>query len=293
MQWTLEQLRHFVAAAESGSFSAAARGLGRAQSAVSTSVGLLEADLGVELFDRSRRNATLSSAGEVMLQEARELLRQAGALEQRALSFSAGREARLSIALDEGLPYLVADQLLKELAERYPALELTLLNGTATEVEDYVERGRASLAFHFDRGDPGSAFAHRHLGNVAQGIFVVRGHPLAALPEVGRNDLARHRQLLMQMDGVDQVMLSPAVWRADSSYNIAAMAANGVGWAILPLNIGEYQGFSNELVRVRCADLFLPMLSVRTLWLQGGSLSEMELWLQQRMGQLLRTGAQA
>ncbi|MBO1011933.1 LysR family transcriptional regulator [Achromobacter sp. SD115] len=291
MQWTLEQLRHFVTAAESGSFSAAARRLGRAQSAVSTSVGLLEADLSVELFDRSRRNATLTPAGEVMLQEARELLRQAGALEQRALSFAAGREARLSIALDEGFPYLVADQLLKELAERYPALELTLLNGTATQVADYVERGRASLAFHFDRGDPGSAFAHRHLGNVAQGIFVVQGHPLAALPEVGRNDLARHRQLLMQMDGVDQVMLSPSVWRADSSYNIAAMAANGVGWAILPLNVGEYEGFSNALVSVRCADLFLPMLSVRTLWLQGGSLSETELWLQQRMGQLLRAGA--
>ncbi len=290
MQWTLEQLRQFVAAAEAGSFSAAARRLGRAQSAVSTSVGLLEADLGVELFDRSRRNATLTAAGAVMLQEARELLRQAGSLEQRALSFAAGREAQLSIALDEGLPYLVADQLLKELAERYPALELSQLNGTATEVADYVEQGRASLAFHFDRGDPGSVFAHRHLGNVAQGIFVAQAHPLAALPEVGRNDLARHRQLLMQMDGVDQVVLSPTVWRADSSYNIAAMAANGVGWAILPLNIGEYEGFSSALVSVRCTDLFLPMLSVRTLWLQGGTLSETEQWLQQRMGQLLRAG---
>lgn len=293
MQWTLDQLRQFAAAAEAGSFSAAGRRLGRAQSAISTSVGLLEADLGVELFDRSRRNATLTPAGEVMLQEARELLRQAGALEQRALAFAAGREARLSIALDEGLPYLVADQLLKELAERYPALELTQLNGTATEVAGYVEQGRASLAFQFDRGDPGTAFAHRHLGNVAQGIFVAQGHPLAALAEVGRNDLARHRQLLMQMDGVEQVVLSPSVWRADSSYNIAAMAAHGVGWAILPLNIGEYEGFSNQLVSVRCADLFLPMLSVRTLWLQGGSLSETEQWLQQRMGQLLRAGAPA
>ncbi len=293
MQWTLDQLRQFVAAAESGSFSAAARRLGRAQSAVSTAVALLEADLGLELFDRSRRNATLTAAGEVMLQEARELLRQAGALEQRALSFAGGREARLAVAFDEGLPYLAVDELVKELAERYPALELTQLNGTATEVADYVEQGRASLAFHFDRGDPGSAFAHRHLGNVAQGIFVAPGHPLAALPEVGRNDLARHRQLLMQMDDVEQMVLSPTVWRADSSYNIAAMAANGVGWAILPLNIGEYQGFSNPLVSVRCADLFLPMLSVRTLWLQGGRLSETEQWLQQRLGQLLRAGTSA
>lgn len=288
MQWTLEQLRQFVAAAQAGSFSAAARQLGRAQSAVSTSVGLLEADLGVEQFDRSRRNATLTPAGEVMLQEARELLRQAGGLEQRALAFAGGRDARLSIALDEALPHLVLGALLKELAERFPALELTQLNGTATEVADYLRQGRASLAFHLDRGDPGPSFAHRRLGDVAQGIFVARGHPLAALPAAGRSDLARHRQLVMQMDGVDDLVLSPTVWRADSCYAIAAMAADGVGWAILPLNIAEYEGNRQALIRVPSEDLSLPMLPVRSLWLQGGRLGETESWMQQRMEQLLR-----
>ncbi|WMD21672.1 LysR family transcriptional regulator [Achromobacter seleniivolatilans] len=291
MQWTLDQLRQFVAAADAGSFSAAARQLGRAQSAVSTSVGLLEADLGVELFDRSRRNATLTPAGEVMLQEARELLRQAGGLNQRALSFAGGQDARLSIALDEALPYLVLGALVSELAGRFPALELTQLNGTATEVADYVQQGRARIAFHFDRGEPGSAFAHRYLGNVAQGIFVAAAHPLAKLPEVTRKDLARYRQLVMQMDGVDDVVLSPTVWRTDSFYSIAGMVADGLGWAILPLNIAEYESFRTALTRVPCAGLSLPMLSVRTLWLQGATLSGTELWLQQRMEQLLRAGA--
>ncbi|MCC3263692.1 LysR family transcriptional regulator, partial [Paenibacillus polymyxa] len=81
-----------MAAAEAGSFSAAGRRIGRAQSAVSTAVGLLEADLGVELFDRSRRIAVLTPAGEVMLLEAKELLRQAGGLSQRALAFAGGQE---------------------------------------------------------------------------------------------------------------------------------------------------------------------------------------------------------
>jgi DNA-binding transcriptional LysR family regulator len=288
MQWTLDQIRHFVAAADAGSFSAAARSLGRAQSAVSTSVGILEADLGVELFDRSRRNATLTPAGEVLLQEARELLRQAGGLDQRALSFAAGQDARLSIALDEALPYQVLGALVLELAERFPALELTQLNGTATEVADYVQQGRASIAFHFDRGDPGSAFAHRYLGNVAQAVFVAARHPLAALAEVTRTDLAHYRQLVMQMDGVDDVVLSPTVWRTDSFYSIAGMVADGLGWAILPLNIAEYESFRTTLARVPCAGLALPMLSVRTLWLQGATPGATELWLQQRMGQLLR-----
>src|SRR5256885_3986273 len=46
MEWTLDRLKHFVAVAEAGTMTEAARRLGRAQSAVSTAIGLLEADLG-------------------------------------------------------------------------------------------------------------------------------------------------------------------------------------------------------------------------------------------------------
>ena len=70
MNWTIEQLRAFVAAAEKGSFSAAARSLGRAQSVVSTHIAMLEDILGVELFDRSFRSPVLTEAGRDLLPEA-------------------------------------------------------------------------------------------------------------------------------------------------------------------------------------------------------------------------------
>src|SRR5690606_349172 len=148
MQWSLDQLRQFVTTVDTGSFSAAARQLGKAQSAVSTAIGLLEADLGVELFDRSGRNAQLTDAGSLLLLEARELLRQAESLNNRARSLSSGNEARLTLALDEALPYAAISTLLREMSARFPDLELTLLNGTATEVADYVEQDRADIAFH-------------------------------------------------------------------------------------------------------------------------------------------------
>ena len=66
MAWTLEQLRSFVAAAEHGSFSAAARAGGRAQSVVSAHIALLEADLGVDLFRRGHM-PTLTEAGALLL----------------------------------------------------------------------------------------------------------------------------------------------------------------------------------------------------------------------------------
>ncbi len=53
MNWSIAQLDAFVTTVTEGSFSAAARKLGKAQSRVSTAVANLEIDLGVTLFDRS------------------------------------------------------------------------------------------------------------------------------------------------------------------------------------------------------------------------------------------------
>src|SRR5690606_38698928 len=172
MQWTLDQLRQFVATADSGSFSAAARRLGKAQSAVSTAISLLEADLGLELFDRSRRNAQLTDAGELLLLEARELLRQEHALDIRARSLGLGNAARLAIALDEALPYAAISALLRESSHRFPDLELTVLNGTTTDVVDYIDVDRAHIAFHFVRGVLPARFEQRQIGAVPQGVFV-------------------------------------------------------------------------------------------------------------------------
>jgi DNA-binding transcriptional LysR family regulator len=70
----LDHLRAFVWAVECGSFSAAARKLGKAQSAVSTAIANLEIDSDVELFDRSKRSPVLTTEGEALLPFARSVL---------------------------------------------------------------------------------------------------------------------------------------------------------------------------------------------------------------------------
>lgn len=64
MNWTVDQLEAFVTTVKLGSFSAAARHLGKAQSRVSTAIANLETDLDVTLFDRSARLPILTPAGE-------------------------------------------------------------------------------------------------------------------------------------------------------------------------------------------------------------------------------------
>lgn len=287
MQWTLDQIRQFVVTADAGSFSAAARRLGKAQSAVSTAIALLEADLGVELFDRSRRNAQLTDAGHLLLLEARELLRQAEGLNNRARSLNAGNEARLTLALDEALPYAATSALLREMSACFPDLELTLLNGTATEVASYVEHERAHVAFHFVRGQLAGIFEQRHIGSVPQGVFVASDHPLATLDIVRRRDLVKYRQLVMHADDVREAPYSPRLWRSDSFYSIAEMVADDLGWAILPVNVGMDDAYDKPLLQLNCPSLALSQLPVRMLWRQGWMPTPTALWVQSRYTELL------
>ena len=71
---SLDQLRVLVAIADAGSFSAAGRRIGRAQSAISQAVAGLEATQGVQLFDRSGHRPQLTEIGRLLVDQARMVL---------------------------------------------------------------------------------------------------------------------------------------------------------------------------------------------------------------------------
>ena len=70
---TLDQMRVLVAVADAGSFSAAARKVGRVQSAISQSIQTLETTLGLVLFDRSGKTPRLTDAGKALVSDSRAL----------------------------------------------------------------------------------------------------------------------------------------------------------------------------------------------------------------------------
>src|SRR5258705_13406730 len=97
---TLDQLRTFVAAAEEGSFSAAARKLRRAQSAVSQTVANLEGQLRVQLFDRGGRYPRLTDEGHALLRDARAVAEHMDSFKAHARSIHEGLEPELSVVVD-------------------------------------------------------------------------------------------------------------------------------------------------------------------------------------------------
>ena len=141
---TLDQLRILIAVADSGSFSAAARQLGRVQSAVSQSVQSLEATLGIALFDRGERTPKLSEAGRALLVDAREIVSSTESLRAHAESIVSEVEPELSLAVDAVLPADALRASLKALSHEFPRLPVTLftegLGGAEQRLRDRVAR---------------------------------------------------------------------------------------------------------------------------------------------------------
>src|SRR6201989_3532649 len=94
---SLDQLRTFIAAVDEGSFSAASRKLLRSQSVVSETVGNLEEQIGVALFDRSGRYPKLTPAGMVLLADARSIISGVDFMKARAKVMATGLEQELSV----------------------------------------------------------------------------------------------------------------------------------------------------------------------------------------------------
>lgn len=282
----LDHLRAFVAAAESGSFSAAARGLGRAQSVVSTYIAALEADLGLFLFDRAGRNPVLTEAGRALLDEAREILRQCGQLEARALSLCQDSQAELRLALDDGLPYGDLTSLCLKLAEAFPQLKVQFLYGATLEVRRWVaeEDVHLGVAYGDTGGEQDGVFSpveRQWVGSMEQVLVAAPTHPLSALSTVTRRDLARHRQIVIRgalEPSRPALVLSPIVWEANSAYAAADLVMLGLGWAILPTTMTTYQGIISGL-RVLQPDMRFPALNMQILTRSEQPLTTVTRWV--------------
>jgi DNA-binding transcriptional LysR family regulator len=236
MAASFEQLEAFVATAEAGSFSAAARRLDRVQSAVSTHVANLEIDLGVKLFDRSGRYPKLTEAGERLLGEARVVLDRRDHFVGVARSLEEGVEARLILALDELYPEHMVGELMAEFAAVFPTVELEILFPLMEDVSRLVLDGGADLGIMWRQEVLPPALGFHTIGWVPLKLVCAKDHPLARAP-VQWEELKRHRQLMVatRSDSQEKMRLRVAaeVWWVESHWVILELVKHGIGWAFV------------------------------------------------------------
>src|SRR5271170_3958482 len=270
---SLDQLKAFIAAVDEGSFSAGARRLRRAQSAVSELVSNLEAQIGVVLFDRSERYPKLTAAGVVLVADARTVLGNVDLLKARAKGISGGLESELSAVVDVLFPIEAIAESAKEFRDRFPRTPLRLYVEALGGAYQPVLDGRCSLGVVGSLPIAPDSMTLERLQGVHVIMVAAREHPLALFNGViPKTELAKHVQLVLTdrselTAGREFGVMSPLTWRLGDLFAKHAFLLKGLGWGGMPLHAVKQDLLEGRLAKLSIEDLpedslILPMSAV-------------------------------
>ena len=180
---TLDALQTLDAIERRHSFAAAAEELHRVPSAVSYTINKLEDDLGVALFDRSRRKAELTAIGRRVLEEGRKILKAAEQLTALARQAADGWEVELRICIDSILSCDPIYDLIAAFQRVQPKTEIRLTEEVLGGSWDALCDDRCDLVIGAEGAPPAPGLALHSLGKVKFGFAVAAGHALTELPQ--------------------------------------------------------------------------------------------------------------
>lgn len=286
MQLSPEALLAFAHAAQLGSFSAAARQLGKQQSTISTSIANLEADLNLQLFDRSFRKPQLTAAGRLILGQVQQVLAAEALLTETALRLNAGLEAEFSLVLSDTYQSDHFEIMMREFAERFGVVSFRCQIAEQAELVSLVQRGVAQLGLVATQARyPPDISAHTLRERSLIGCYVSHQHPLAqraARHGLSIQDLAEYRELRLSQPLHElPKVATPQQWQAPTYTMLLEMLMLGVGWASLPRWI--VQRYAADQVLELQIDGWPVELSVDAIWSRHYPLGQAGQWLLEQM----------
>lgn len=174
----LRQLRHFLAVANSRSFSRAAEQLNIAQPPLSRTIRHLEGEVGGALFDRSARPLALTPLGLLLHEQARQVLARMEDMQAMMKTAAAMERRRFTIGFVASTIYARLPELIRAFRQRAPEVELTLVESTTLDQISALKEGRIDVGFGRIRfEDP--AIKRTVLRNERLAVALPRGHVLA------------------------------------------------------------------------------------------------------------------
>ncbi|WP_454730928.1 MULTISPECIES: LysR substrate-binding domain-containing protein [Cupriavidus] len=208
--FSFRQLEYFVAAAEHGSISAAARARHVSQPSVSLAIAQLEETLGETLFRRQvSRGLELTPAGQQLLGRARDILALAAGLGAGGAHGAAGRGLRgqLSLTCFQDLGAYYAPRLLAGFRRRHPEVSVTLFEADLATVHRTLAAGKAELALTYDLGFD-QRIARWVVARLAPYALLPAGHARAGQADVSLAELASERLILEDIAQTREYFLS-------------------------------------------------------------------------------------
>jgi DNA-binding transcriptional LysR family regulator len=283
MAFTLRQLQFFVAAAEAGSVSGAARALSISQSSVTEAVLSLESDLGVALFDRQARGLLITHKGSAFLRHARKILADVATARSAFQDEAEAATGRLSLGVTSLVAGYVLSDILARYRRAYPQIELNVVEDNGDYLQHLLIGGELDVAVLLT-----SSVKDRLALNVETllvspyRLWLPLGHPLAQQETITLEELAGQPMIQLMVDEIEEstrrltaaMPVKPDMaFRTRSVEAVRSLVATGAGLAILPSLV--YRPWSLEGDRIETRDVSgdLPSVQVGLAWRKGAPLA--------------------
>jgi LysR family hydrogen peroxide-inducible transcriptional activator len=255
----LDQLRSFVAVAESGGFTRAAQVLHSTQPTLSRQVAALEAELRQPLFDRLGRRVALTSFGQAFLERARSLLADADSLLASGQEVKGHLKGELRLGVADSVVLSRFPRILARFKRRHPDVHTHIVTGTSPDILRWVRDGKfdAGLCM-LPQAHPGLAL--RPLWTDGFTAIVQPCHALAD-KRASLERFSAERQIVISPGSLSHQMLTAAYQAAglslvpdmdfDTFHLIAEFVAAGAGVGICSTTVAQPLLKEGRLARCR------------------------------------------
>jgi len=207
----LRHLRYFKTLAEELHFGHAAQRLHISQPPLSQQIQNLESELGVKLFNRSRRQVTLTTAGNVFYRRAREILATVGRAVEEIHELESGEMDIISVGYKSAIMLMEIAPFLKQFQSEFPNVRLRFIQGSTTDQYNAVYEHKIDLGFV---DAPVSDFNAENFTLKIRGVPVVKerfymaipiGHSLAYRKLVSLKEFSTDQFIFMDRQSVPSV----------------------------------------------------------------------------------------
>jgi len=262
------QLRYFLAVAQTGRFTTAAKACNVSQPSLSVQVAKLEEELGGALFERTRKGGKLTARGETFLPRAKAILEQMGSALEDAKAFSGLTLGKVGLGCMPTTGAHLLPPILTAFRKAHPKIQVQLKEESSPGLARDLEQGEIELAI-LDEAGLRSSLAHQRFLSEELLLALPARHRLAGKGTLTLKQVAEEPFILMKsghgfrqitLDFYRKAGLEPkVVFESGGIETVQALVAAGLGISLVPRMVAGHPG-------VAYATLSSPGAS-RTLYL--------------------------
>ena len=240
----IKQLRSFITISETKNITKAAALLNIVQPAVSRQIHLLEDELGVELFERSRHGMHLTNEGKILEEYARRALKEIETAKIELSSSDGALKGSVNIGILSSLSELLSVALMRIIKEKYPNVNLKITVGYSGHLKEWLENGEIDVALIY--GSTSSKFLDMQ-SMVQEQLWLIGSSQanLSAEQSIELKDISQYDLILPYAPHRLRTLIEQGFHKAKYELKISAevndlavqkqLVKEGFGYTILPL----------------------------------------------------------